>query len=243
MALLAFEDVTKRYGYGARSAAVFDDVSLTIDCGDFVAVWGERRSGKSTLLRLAAGIERPDSGVVRFMGSDLAAMSGTERAGLLLHDIGFVSTPMDFGATRAARSASVIDQVSLPLIFDGHSRIEAAAVARRMLDECGAAETAHAGVHELKPDELTRVALARALVRQPRLLLIDEPATTASPAGRESLKELIARIGRQSAIAVVVASEEVQMVAGASRVLSVGDGRILSSERPGVVVRFPGVAS
>lgn len=243
MSLLAFEDVTKRYRYGARSAPIFDGVSLEVERGDFVAIWGERRSGKSTLLRLAAGIERPDAGVVRFMGRDLAAMSGSERADVLLREIGFVSTPMDFGATRTARSATVIDQVSLPLMFDGHSRVGAAVAARRMLADCGVADCADAMPKDLKADELTRVALARALVRGPRLLLVDEPAVTTSPAARESLKDLIGRVGRQPPLAVVVASEEVTMLAGASRVLSVGDGRVLSSDRPGVVVRFPGAVS
>lgn len=243
MSLLSLEDVAKRYRRGAREVVVFDGVSLEVECGDLVAVWGERRSGKSTLLRLAAGIERPDSGVVRFAGRDLAKMSGDERAGLLLREIGLVATPLEQGGMRSARSDAVLDHVALPLIFDGHSRVEAAAAARHMLAVCGATDCAHAAPFELKAEERTRVALARALVREPRLLLVDEPAVTQSPAAREEIRDLLRRLVTELQLSTIVASEEVAMLAGAPRVLSVGDGKMLSSERPGVVVPFPGVAS
>jgi ABC-type lipoprotein export system ATPase subunit len=243
MSLLSLEDVTKRYRCGAREAVVFDGVSLEVDCGDLVAVWGERRSGKSTLLRLAAGIERPDSGIVRFAGRDIATMSADERAGLLLRDIGLVSTPLESGAAYSARSDAVIDHVALPLIFDGHSRVEAAAAARHVLAICGAADCAQAASFELKAEERTRVALARALVREPKLLLVDEPAVTQSPGERDSIRELLHRLARDSQTATIVASEEVTMLAGIPRVVSVGDGQLVSSERLGTVVRFPRAAS
>jgi putative ABC transport system ATP-binding protein len=243
MSLLSLANVAKSYRRGARELVVFDGVSLEVDCGDQVGVWGQRRSGKSTLLRLAAGIERPDAGAIRFAGRDIATMSADERAGLLLRDIGLVSTPLGLGAMRPARSEAVIDHVALPLIFDGHSRIEAAAAARQMLDVCGASDCAHAAPFELKAEERTRVALARALIREPRLLLVDEPAVTQSPAEREEIRKLLRRLVTEFQLAMIVASEEVTMLAGAPRVLSVGDGKVLSSERPGVVVPFPGVAS
>jgi putative ABC transport system ATP-binding protein len=243
MSLLSLENVVKRYRCGARELVIFDGVSVAVERGDLVAVWGERRSGKSTLLRLAAGIERPDSGVVRFDGRDIASMSADERAGLLLREIGLVSTPLDLGGMRSARSAAVLDLVALPLIFDGHSYIEAAAAARHALATCGASDCAHAAPGELKAEERTRVALARALVREPRLLLVDEPSVTQSPGARDEIRGLLRQLVAEREIAMVVASEEVAMLAGSPRVLSVGDGKVLSSERPGLVVPFPGVAS
>jgi putative ABC transport system ATP-binding protein len=243
MSLLSLEDVVKRYRCGARELVIFDGVSLTVESGDLVAVWGERRSGKSTLLRLAAGIERPDAGVVRFDGRDIASMSADERAGLLLREIGLVSTPLDLGGLRSARSEIVLDLVALPLIFDGHSRLHAAAAARHTLAICGAGDCAHAAPYELKAEERTRVALARALVRQPRLLLVDEPAVTQSPGERDSIRRLLHRLTRDLHVSMVVVSEEVKMLAGAPRVLSVGDGQLASSERLGTVVPFPRTAS
>ena len=239
MVLLSFERVSKSYTRGGREGIVFDPFDLEVEAGDLLGVWGERRSGKTTLLRLAAGIEHPDTGTVRFGGRDLAAMSQDDRSKVLLRDIGMVTTPIDVGAYHADRSAEVIDQVALPLIFAGLSRTEAASAARRCLQMVGAADCMHAAPFELKAGESTRVALARALVREPKLLLVDEPAVTHSPDERESIRELLHELSRELKLAMIVASEEVTMVAGAPRILSVGDGQVISSERPGTVVPFP----
>jgi predicted ABC-type transport system involved in lysophospholipase L1 biosynthesis ATPase subunit len=243
MSLLSLEDVAKRYRCGARELVVFDRVSLEVEPGDLVGVWGERRSGKSTLLRLAAGIERPDSGIVRFAGRDIATMSADERAALLLRDIGLVSTSLELGGMRSARSEAVVDLVAIPLIFDGHSRTEATAAARHALAMCGAADCAHAAPRELKPGERTRVALARALIREPRLLLVDEPAVTQSPSERDAIRDLLHQVTREVPVTTIVASEDVKMLAGAPRVVSVGDGQMASSQRLGTVVPFPRTAS
>lgn len=237
--LLSFEQVGKSYDRGGREGVVFDPFDLEINAGDLVGVWGERRSGKTTLLRLAAGIERPDTGLVRFNGRDLATMSQDDHSKLLLREIGMVTTPTEAGAVHADRSAEVIDQVALPLIFAGLSRSEAAKAARRCLQMVGAADCMHAAPYELKAGESTRVALARALVREPRLLLVDEPAVTHSPGERESIRELLHELSGELKLAMIVASEEVSMVAGAPRILSVGDGQVMSSERQGTVVPFP----
>lgn len=236
MALLSFERVGKSY---ARTGVVFDCFDLDVEAGDLVGVWGERRSGKSTLLRLAAGVEAPDQGIVRFDGRDLAAMSESDRSALRLSEIGMAIASSDNGVPLADRSTTVLEQVALPLIFKGLSRREAATVAHRHLRTVDAADCAHAAPFELRAGEGTRVALARALVREPRLLLVDEPAITHSPGERESIRELLHDLSRQFELAMLVASEEVSMMAGAPRILSVGDGRVISNERPGTVVPFP----
>ena len=233
MALLSFERVSKSY---TAAGAVFEPFDLDIDAGDFVGVFGERRSGKSTLLRLAAGIEAPDSGVVSFDGRDLARMSESERSALRRHDIGLATVSTDSAATLADRSASVVDHVALPLIFQGRKRADAMAAAHRCLRMVGVVDCLNAAPFELRAGETTRVALARALVREPRLLLVDEPAITHSPGERDEIRELLHSLSRELDLAMLVASEEVTMMAGAPRLLSVGNGKLTSSDKPGTVI-------
>lgn len=240
MALLSFDRVGKSY---ARAGVVFEPFDLEVEVGDFVGVWGERRSGKSTLLRLAAGVETPDVGIVRFDGRDLTEMSESERSGLRLGDIGVATMSTDGNATLADRSRSVVEHVALPLMFRGQSHDEATTAAHRYLRMVGVSDCINAAPFELRAGETTRVELARALVRGPRLLLVDEPAITHSPGERDAIRELLHQLSRDLKLATMVASEEVTMMAGAPRLLSVGDGKVITNEQSGTVVPFPSTRS
>lgn len=235
MALLSCEGVAKSY---PRSGDVFQPFDLEVEAGEFVGVWGERRSGKTTLLRLAAGIEAPDAGVVRFDGCDLAALSEKERSVLRATTIGYAST--DTVASPADRITTVVELVALPLTFQKVSHKEASTLAHRYLHMVEVGDCITAPPWELQAGERTRVALARALVREPRLLLVDEPAITHSPEERDAIRDLLHALSRQLNLAMLVASEEITMMAGVPRLLSIGDGKVISSERPhGTVVQFP----
>jgi ABC-type polar amino acid transport system ATPase subunit len=112
--------------------------------------------------------------------------------------------------------------------------------AREELDRLGAADCAEAVPLELSPGEATRVALARALIRGPRLLLVDEPPIAPSPTEWDEIRALLRSLAGESNLALIVASEEVSALRGATRAVSIGDGRLVSSDRPGTVVPFPG---
>jgi len=230
---LSFHQVGKSY---PRAGVVFEPFDLEVDAGDFVGVFGERRSGKSTLLRLAAGIEMPDTGVVRFDGRDLARMSEGERSALRRHDIGMATVSIDSAATLADRSTSVVEYVALPLIFQGRKQADAINAAHHCLHMVGVSDCLNAAPFELRAGETTRVALARALVRKPRLLLVDEPAITHSPGERDEIRDLLHALSRDLRLTMLVASEEVTMMAGVPRLLSVGNGKINSNDKPGTVV-------
>lgn len=241
MPLVSFEGVCKRYRRGGREVVALDDVWLGVEAGEFVGVWGGRRSGKSALLRVAAGIELADAGAVRFAGRDLARLSAGERARLLRREIGFVSPSLEVGrASLAGRGQRVVDYVALPLISAGWDLDDAEVRARHELDRVGAAGCADAAAFELSPGEATRVAIARALVRDPRLLLVDEPATTPSPTERDEVRALVRALGADPGVTLILVSEEVAFVREAARVMSIGDGRLLSTDRPGTVLPFPG---
>jgi ABC-type lipoprotein export system ATPase subunit len=234
-ALLSFERVTKAYPDGRQRIVVLREACFDIYAGDFIGILGPRRTGKTTLLRLAAGIELPDAGTVSFAGRDMASISTLDRGRLLRGEIGLLATDH----WRPRRRERVVDLVALPLIGDGATMHEARRTARRMLQWADAADCADDLAEMLSVGERTRVMLARALVCEPRLLLVDEPAVIPSPSGRDEFYELLRAGAREHNAALVVASEDPTPLRGATVMMSIGDGELCSSDERGVVLSFP----
>jgi ABC-type glutathione transport system ATPase component len=235
--LLSFLNVSKRYPDGARELLVLDRVSLEIDAGVSVGVYGKRRSGKSTLLRLAAGIALADSGTIRFEGRDIAQMAGTERGRLLRREIAFMSAE-DW---RANPGESVVDHVATSLGSEGLTMREARRRAIRVLDGVGMGA---AGAEELTASlsltERTRVMLARALAREPRLLVLDEPALIPSLGDRDSFHALLRSIANERNMSLLVASEEMAALQGVGVLSTIAAGELVSTQARGTVVALPG---
>jgi predicted ABC-type transport system involved in lysophospholipase L1 biosynthesis ATPase subunit len=239
MALLSFDRVSKRQRYGGREVIVLNGVSFEVDEGDYIGLWGAPQSGKSSLLRLAAGIELPDAGTVQFAGRDLAHVSASERAQLLRRKIGLVfSSPQESTIWEAHRGDEIVDYVAVPLIGDGRSRGFADAAAIGALERVGMVSCTNLSIHQLSLAERVRVALARALVREPSLLLVDEPAIIPSPSERDAVRDLLRALARDERLTVMVASQDPGLLRGAKRIFSVGDGRLLSGDRIAQVLPF-----
>jgi ABC-type lipoprotein export system ATPase subunit len=233
--LLRLEDVSKAYLDGRRAVSVLDGVSLEIDAGEFVGIWGPRRSGKTTLLRVVGGLEQPDSGRMCFDGTDTTALSADERARIHRRDgVRLVSSDW-----RHERNASVIDHVTISLLSSGMSMREARLPAHEMLERVGASQSAYWAAARLSGAERTRVNLARALVHRPRLLLVDEPAVVLNPSEAVALYELLGSLRRDLGFAIAIASEDVAPLRAAGRLLSLDRGRLRSADTPGIVVAFP----
>jgi ABC-type lipoprotein export system ATPase subunit len=234
--LLSFLNVSKRYPDGGREILVLDRVCMDIDAGASVGVYGPRRSGKSTLLRLAAGIALPDSGTISFAGRDLARMTVGERGRLLRGEIAFMSTT-DW---RASPGESVLDHVATSLGSEGLTIREARRRAMSVLDrvEIGVAGAAQPTT-SLSLTERAHVMLARALAREPRMLVLDEPALLPSLGDRDRFFALLRSSTRERDIALLMASEEMSALQGVGVMMSIGDGELLSTETRGTVVRLP----
>jgi ABC-type lipoprotein export system ATPase subunit len=233
--LLVFESVSKRYPDGGGEIVVLDRVSFEIHAGVFVGVFGTRRSGKSTLLRLAAGIEAPSAGTVRFDGRDLADMSAVERERLLRHGVAFMS-PQDWSPSPNER---VIDHVALSLGSEGPAMGEARQRARRVLARVGMTSCADEFARSLSLVDRSRVILARALIREPCVLLVDEPAVIPSLRERDEFCRLLRSVADERELTLVIASEETTLLHGAGVLLSIGDGELCTTEEGATVVRFP----
>jgi putative ABC transport system ATP-binding protein len=235
LSLFSLEHVSKRYPDGRGLITALDDVSLDVDAGNYVGVWGMRRSGKTTLLEVAAGREPPDEGRVSFAGQDVTSMSPDRRARLQRRGgIGLLRSDW-----RPERNKAVIEHVALPLLSDGMSLREARQPAWRALERVGVSRCGYMSADELSQSERMRVALAQLLVHEPRLLLVDEPAVLLRPSEGVELYELLRSLVSDSGLAIVVASEDIAPIRKAQRTMSIGDGKLRSLEEPGIVVQFP----
>lgn len=236
MTLLCFEHVSRSYRDGRSEIVVLDDVSFEIAANDFVGIWGMRRSGKSTLLRLAAGLDFAQRGSVRFDGYDLGRVSAHRRAALLRDGgIGVVLTDR-----RPALNQRAVELVALPLLAAGRSLRDARVPALAALERVRALGYAECPVAGLARDALMKVMLAQALVHRPRLLLVDEPAAFLNMREAAEIFELLESIGSEAGVALVVASEDLRPLRRASRIMSVGGGAVHLMDRNADIVRFPG---
>ncbi len=235
--MLQLTDVSKRFQDGARVLTVLDCACLDVSNGELVGIYGERRSGKSTLLRLAAGLEAPDGGSVHFDGKDVTAMSVSGRARLRRRG-GIALASGD--CQPIAGGQPVIEHVALPLTNDGLTLGESEALAQAVLDQAGIGSLSHQLTDRLSISDRVRVELARALVREPQLLLVDEPAVLPGPSEGRELLRLLHSLAGSSRIAVIIASQDMTALAGVERFLSLSDGRLRSTDSRRRVIEFPG---
>jgi ABC-type lipoprotein export system ATPase subunit len=220
--LLSVEHVSKRYREAQRERIVLADVSLEVHAGEMIVLYGERRSGRTTLLRIAAGIEAPDSGTVRFAGEDLAGRRGE----VLGEGIGYLRK-----ALRASEEDRVLEQVAAPLLARGISVEHARESARSALARAGAERCAAVAVGELSAGESVRVALARALVLSPALLIADEPAAAVGLSERDGILARLRALAREGT-AVLASTGEPSELAGSHRALTLSDGTLRGPSTP-----------
>jgi len=237
--VLAFERVARSHPIGRERTRVLDDVTFELWPGEFVTVLGQRRAGKTTLLRIAAGIEAPDAGVVRLDGEALDALSSSART-RRLRAVGFAPK-----SWRVARGKPVLDHVALPLLAEGRPLVTAHAKAHEALERVGAGHCAGALTDELAAADETRAALAQALVGNPRVLLVDEPGVMATPEEREELLQLLRELaGERPRLALLLTTRDTAGIAGARRIFTLDDGVLRGADDPPTadVLPFPGSA-
>ncbi|HEX4804792.1 MAG TPA: ATP-binding cassette domain-containing protein [Conexibacter sp.] len=234
MTLLALERVSKSHWRGRHEIVVLDDVSLEVAAGELVTVFGQRAAGKTTLLRIAAGIEAPDAGSVRFEGGELGG-GRLRRLGGIHPRIGWVGRQAPF-----ASGMRMLDHVALPLL-GGASSEKAERRATRALKRVGAGDLARARWHELSDAERTLVTIAHAIVREPALLLADDPTSGLGVEERETVLALLRAVAEERRMAVLATVPEIPDALRSHRVMSLGDGELIqASRRPaGEVIAFP----
>ena len=221
MPVLELRDVVKRYGDGPTEVAALDRVSLAVDEGEMVAVMGPSGSGKSTVLHLAAGLEPVTAGQVCVRGRDLSGRSAVELAALRRRELGVV-----FQRYNLVPTLTAVENVLLPLEFDGRPRRAARALAEAALARVGLSRPYDRFPDDLSGGEQQRVAVARAVAGERRLILADEPTGALDTITGDLVVELLASL-RDDGVAVVLVTHEPRFASWADRAVFLRDGAVV----------------
>ncbi|MBA5220225.1 MULTISPECIES: ABC transporter ATP-binding protein [Streptomyces] len=214
-------DVSLTLGDGEAAVTALDHVDLDVTPGEFVAVVGPSGSGKSSLLAVAGGLQRPTSGQVHLAGTELTALSDKERTAARRRHIGFV-----FQQSNLLASLTVREQLLLPLHIDGRLDAAARARAEELLEAVGLSHRRGHRPHQLSGGERQRAGLARALMTSPAVLLVDEPTSALDRVRSAEAVRLIAEQTHAHGTATVMVTHDTAIMDAADRVHEMVDGRL-----------------
>jgi putative ABC transport system ATP-binding protein len=203
-----------------------DGVSLEVRSGEFVALLGSSGSGKSSLLNLIAGLDRPTSGSVVVQDRDLAKLSREELAKYRLHVVGMV-----FQSFNLIASMTLAENVELPLRFAEVDRGQRDRLAREALDRVGLGARMHHRPSELSGGEQQRAALARALINRPKLLLADEPTGNLDSHTGTEIMDMVRQFNQELGMTVVMVTHERTLAERyAERMIFLADGKLIADQ-------------
>ena len=214
-------DVTKIYNGGkAGEVKALDDVSLTIEDGEFVAVTGESGSGKSTLLNLIGALDAPTQGKIYVGGQDISGFSEEQAAKFRRENVGFV-----FQGFYLEESFSVLVNVEIPLILRGADEKEREARAREMLEKFDLADKAEAMPAQLSGGQMQRVCIARALAGGAKLVLADEPTGNLDSVSGSAVIDVFRKLAEEG-VTIVMVTHNKEFAARCDRIIELKDGRV-----------------
>jgi ABC-type cobalamin/Fe3+-siderophores transport system ATPase subunit len=247
--LLELKDVSKRYRRGSQSLRVLDCASLQVGRGEVVCVLGARAGGKTTLLRIAAGMESADTGIVSFEGQDLASLSDRELSRLLGRKIAWA------GRGGPGMRMRMLDYVAMPLLV-GHGAREQMSVrkrwrAKRAVDELALSALERVGAEgcagqeweSMSDWERALVELAQAIAAEPALLLVDDVTDALGIRETDELTTLLSALARESRMGILMTVSDAQATLLSDRIVTLAGGRLIQGpQSPGDnVIEFPDV--
>ncbi|MFI6211057.1 ABC transporter ATP-binding protein [Nocardia brasiliensis] len=223
-AMLELSGVTKEYRVGGQSVRALDGIDLRIETGEFTSIIGPSGSGKSTLLHLLGALDTPDTGSIRFQGNEIGALDDERQSEFRRHRVGFV-----FQFFNLLPTMSAWENVAIPKLLDGTGLRKAKPRALELLDRVGLRDRAEHRPAELSGGQMQRVAVARALIMDPPLILADEPTGNLDSKTGAAILELLGELAG-SGNSVVMVTHDMGAVAYCDRVVTLRDGRIGSNE-------------
>jgi putative ABC transport system ATP-binding protein len=218
-------DVVREYRAGGHPVRALDGITMRIDGGQFVSVVGPSGSGKSTLLHLLGALDSPDSGSIRFNGVEIAAMTDDEQSSFRRHKVGFI-----FQFFNLLPTLSAWENVAIPRLLDGQRLRRVRPDAVRLLEIVGLGHRVDHRPAEMSGGEMQRVAVARALMMDPPLILADEPSGNLDSATGTAIVELLRSVAHDEGVdrSVVMVTHNSEAAAAADRVITLQDGAVKS---------------
>jgi ABC-type lipoprotein export system ATPase subunit len=224
MAHLQLQGLTKHYKQGKTVIKALDGVTLEIGDGEFVAVVGRSGSGKTTMLDLLGLLLRPTAGTLIVDGVDTGALGDKDLAHLRGSKIGFV-----FQEYNLLPSLNVLENVMLPLRYV-HDRKDGRKRAEDLLERVGLSDRVRHRATELSGGQQQRVAIARSMVNQPSLILLDEPTGAVDTETAEQLVALLKSLNQQDEVTIVVVTHDLDVAKEAKRQIRLKDGKVVADE-------------
>ncbi len=225
MPVIELKDVSKLYGFGDATTVALDEVNLTIEPGEFVAVMGPSGSGKSTLMNLIGLLDHPTHGSYKLGDRYINKMRSNKQSKIRRDTVGFI-----FQSFNLLPNMTVLENVALPLMYKGLSRVKRLKQAGRVLDRVGLKDRSYFYPHQLSGGQMQRVAIARALVNDPDILIADEPTGNLDSVSSRVVMEVLSEIhGMGNTVLMVTHNPELTRYA--SRIVFMRDGAIMTDQQ------------
>jgi ABC-type lipoprotein export system ATPase subunit len=227
-AVVEIQNVSKYFGEGQNVVKALDDISLTIEENEFVAIIGPSGSGKSTMMNLIGCLDKPTSGVVRIAGQDLNELNDIKLTQLRNYAIGFV-----FQQFFLLPKTTAVENVATPLLYRGINSREAKERSLQMLAKLGLADRSDHEPTQLSGGQQQRVAIARALVTDPTIILADEPTGALDTASGDQVMKLLEALHKEGKTIILI-THEAEVANRAQRRITLRDGKVVSDDHSGV---------
>ena len=224
MNILSIEHLTRVYGTGDTAVTALNDVSFTVEAGEFIAIIGSSGSGKSTLMHLMGGVDRPTSGTVRLQGQDIFARNDEQLAVFRRREVGLI-----YQFYNLIPVLNVVENMTLPVLMDGRSVNEQRLSA--LVRALGLTGREHCLPNQLSGGQQQRVAIGRALMNAPSVVLADEPTGNLDSKNSAEIMSLLRASNKKFNQTLIVITHDEDVALMADRVIAIEDGRIVRDER------------
>ena len=221
------DSLTKVYKTGQYQVVALNNISLSVEKGQFFGVTGSSGSGKSTVLNLLGGLDTPSSGTIEVQGRKISSLNKEELARYRREGVGMI-----FQSFNLISSYTALENVGLPLLFSGATKKERREKASDILNQVGLSQRKDHRPSELSGGEQQRVSIARALINSPRILLADEPTGNLDSQTSRDIVSLLSRLnGEQGLTVIMVSHEEPLLREFAGEIIRLQDGEIVREEK------------
>ena len=225
--ILELRNIYKNYQQGKMEVPVLKDISLQVEEGEYVAIMGPSGSGKTTLMNIIGCLDKPSSGIYKLAGENILDYKDKQMSEVRLNSIGFV-----FQSFNLMQRQSAVENVALPLLYAGVPKKERRRIATAALERVGLGERIDFKPTQMSGGQNQRVAIARAIVKNPKIILADEPTGALDSKSGEQVMELFHKLNEEGATIVMITHER-DIAEHAGRILHIKDGELYDEDEKG----------